>query len=322
MMVKAHDPLWSTAPLLQGTCWARLDSPVVYRVTSVAAELDGQAAETGGVMLTLEPTPNGRLVSCRPGTLRACFVPAEDPLGFWPYTPSRAELETLAGKHAVRGIVGHDELSRHGWRSVDQRQVEIGIPTWNSITLSAAACARDLWKDTHQTDVPAFNVPKTNDPTGNHQKNMYPPEMFGYIDQRLRHMHAFILRAVSAHISPTDITALTDDQVETTWKAIKDDKGLSDERRALFDRQRAVDRERISRFLAATHARSLGEPPPGVEFFYPLDKQVRTRLFALGAAGHHLLLRPEWVEQCLSHPEISLLLRAGAKRTARRSPNV
>lgn len=230
--------------------WWSTPSGEKYRVVALS-KLHG----TDQQLATLEPqNPKRPMVSCEYQVLRERLAPTRDPLGRWPYKPTRFAVEQLQGKHGIRGIVGHDVVHALGWRSIDERADEIGVPSWTYLVQSVGVRIRTLWKDVHTSDAPMFNVPKTHAGTGNHQKNMYPPGFFPFVDAKLRATHAMILRAVQDHLGDLP---MDESVIEHVWKEIKGTsaRDVVDEATLKYAEQRQIDRERLVAWIEGADAR-------------------------------------------------------------------
>ena len=187
-----------------------------------------------------------RLV-CSTEALRVHLEAMVDPQGHWPFRPSRWEVEELQGKYGIRGIVGHDTLRRFGWRSVDERITDLGLPPWNYLTLSVGMRMRTTWKDSFVTDVPMFNVPKTHGKPGeNHQKCMYPPGIFWLLDERLRATHDRVVAAVQRRFGLVE-------NIEAAWATMQKTPHDADvaAARKHYAVQRKLDRARLREWVIA-----------------------------------------------------------------------
>jgi hypothetical protein len=236
-----------------GSYWVAV-SGQVFRVVSKSLLWTG--SDDTLPVVTLEPyRPPGTSAdadsyTCPLALFDTILKAAPDPLGLWPYTPCRMDVETLMGKHGVRGIVGHDEMARYGWRSVDERVLEIGVPTWAPISWAVGARARTFWKDVHSTDAPSFNTQKTKGGTGNHQKKVYPPQWFMFLDPWIRDYYEFMCRVVE-RTTGRSILSMTEDEILTAWSAVSRSDPELKAKQHKYKQQREADKARIAASVAA-----------------------------------------------------------------------
>lgn len=235
-----------------GSFWKARRSGNRYRVVMHGSYVTSEGLAPGGGV-ALEPYEHAAPSMFLPlAVLHRLLIEIQDPRGYWPFTPTRWHVEQLQGQHGVRGIVGHDTMRDFGWRSIDERTVELGLPPWKYVMWSAGKRVRTLWKDEFGSDPPMFNTPKTRgDTTGNHQKAMYPDGLFWLLDEVIRDRDALVRASVE------DSDWMSDDEIEVAWDARDKSDGPNEEDRAKFAEQRKADRIRIRTWIAEAGADDL-----------------------------------------------------------------